>query len=242
MKIALIGYGKMGKAIEEIALQRGHEIAAKIDASNSVSELLNKQIDVAIEFTRPDAAVNNILFCQENTIPVVVGTTAWNHEFPKVEHAVHTYNGALLYASNFSVGVNIFFEINRRLAKLMNRQTEYTASIEEIHHLQKLDSPSGTAVSIADDIISNIDVLKSWKLGEEEEPTVKKSELAITSFRQPDVPGTHVVRYDSEIDTIEILHEAHSRKGFALGAVLAAEFLKGKKGIFTMSDVLRIED
>lgn len=241
MKIALIGYGKMGKAIEEIALQRGHEIVAKIDASNSVSELLAQQIDVAIEFTRPDAVVNNILFCQENHIPVVVGTTAWSHEFPKVENAVNTHNGALLYASNFSVGVNIFFEINRRLAKLMNQQTEYTVSIEEIHHLQKLDAPSGTAVSIANDIISNIDVLESWKLGEEEEPTVKKSELAITSFRQPDVPGTHVVRYESEIDTIEILHEAHNRKGFALGAVLAAEFLKGKKGIFTMSDVLNIQ-
>lgn len=240
MKIALIGYGKMGKAIEEIALQRGHEIVAKIDHSTSIETLKNLELDVAIEFTRPDAAVGNILFCTENSIPVVVGTTAWGQELPKVEQAVNSNNGTLLYASNFSVGVNIFFAVNKLLAKLMNPHKEYTASIEEIHHLQKLDAPSGTAVSIANDIISNNDVLNNWKLGEEEEPTVEKNQLAITSFREPDVPGTHVVRYDSEIDTIEILHEAHSRKGFALGAVLAAEFLKGKKGIFTMSDVLQI--
>lgn len=242
MKIALIGYGKMGKAIEEIALQRGHEIVAKIDVSHPITELTGKDIDVAIEFTRPDAAVGNILFCMDHQIPVVVGTTAWNHEFSKVKEALEVKNGALLYASNFSVGVNIFFEINRRLAKLMNPQTDYTASIEEIHHLQKLDAPSGTAVSIANDLLKNLDPLENWKLGEEHVPTVEKNELAITSFRQPDVPGTHVVRYTSEVDTIEIKHEAHNRKGFALGAVLAAEFLKGKKGIFTMSDVLKITD
>lgn len=242
MKIALIGYGKMGKAIEEIALQRGHEIVAKIDVSHPITELAEKDIDVAIEFTRPDAAVGNILFCMDHQIPVVVGTTAWNHEFSKVKEVLEVKNGALLYASNFSVGVNIFFEINRRLAKLMNPQTDYTASIEEIHHLQKLDAPSGTAVSIANDLLKNLDPLENWKLGEEHVPTVEKNELAITSFRQPDVPGTHVVRYTSEVDTIEIKHEAHNRKGFALGAVLAAEFLKGKKGIFTMSDVLKITD
>lgn len=238
MKIALIGYGKMGKAIEEIALQRGHEIVARIDASGTLSELLQQRADVAIEFTRPDAAVGNILFCMENRIPVVVGTTAWSQDLPKVTQAVHQYNGTLLYASNFSVGVNIFFEINRKLAKLMNPQAEYTASIDEVHHLQKLDAPSGTAVSIANDIISAIDSLDHWKLGEETAPVVKTNELAITSFRRPDVPGTHIVRYDSDVDTIEIRHEAHNRKGFALGAVLAAEFLNGKKGIFTMSDVL----
>lgn len=242
MKIALIGYGKMGKAIEEIALQRGHEIVSRIDASTPMTELENKEADVAIEFTRPDAAVENILFCMRNQLPVVVGTTAWNHELPKIKEALEKYDGALLYASNFSVGVNIFFEINRRLAKLMNPQTDYTASIEEVHHLQKLDAPSGTAVSIANDILENIDALNRWKLGEEHVPSVEKNELAITSFRQPDVPGTHVVRYESNVDMIEIKHEAHNRKGFALGAVLAAEFLKGKKGIFTMSDVLKIEN
>lgn len=242
MKIALIGYGKMGKAIEEIALQRGHQIVARIDASGTLSELLQQRADVAIEFTRPDAAVGNILFCMENRIPVVVGTTAWSQDFPKVAQAVQQHDGALLYASNFSVGVNIFFEINRKLAKLMNPQVEYTASIDEVHHLQKLDAPSGTAVSIANDIISAIDSLDHWKLGEETAPVVETNELAITSFRQPDVPGTHVVRYASEVDTIEIRHEAHNRKGFALGAVLAAEFLNGKKGIFTMSDVLGMNE
>ncbi len=242
MKIALIGYGKMGKAIEEIALQRGHEIVARIDASGTLSELLQQRADVAIEFTRPDAAVGNILFCMQNRIPVVVGTTAWSQDFPEVAQAVQQHDGALLYASNFSVGVNIFFEINRKLAKLMNPQVEYTASIDEVHHLQKLDAPSGTAVSIANDIISAIDSLDHWKLGEEKAPVVETNELAITSFRQPDVPGTHVVRYASEVDTIEIRHEAHSRKGFALGAVLAAEFLNGKKGIFTMSDVLGMNE
>jgi len=240
MKIALIGYGKMGKAIEEIAVQRGHEIVAKIDATGSLESLADQQVDVAIEFTRPDAAVQNILFCIEKGIPVVVGTTAWNHEFPRVKAAVETKNGAMLYASNFSVGVNIFFEINRRLAQLMNPHIEYTVNIEEIHHLQKLDAPSGTAVSIANDILGNSSSLKQWKLGEESAPEVQSDELAITSFRQPDVPGTHVVSYRSEVDTIEIRHEAHSRKGFALGAVIAAEFLNGKKGIFTMSDVLKI--
>lgn len=240
MKIALIGYGKMGKAIEEIALQRGHDIVAKIDATGSLIALSDQQVDVAIEFTRPDAAVQNILFCMEHAIPVVVGTTAWNHEFARVKEAVDAKNGALLYASNFSVGVNIFFEINRRLAQLMNPHTEYTASIEEIHHLQKLDAPSGTAVSIANDILGSSVKLERWKLGEETAPEVQPDELAITSFRQPDVPGTHVVSYRSEVDTLEIRHEAHSRKGFALGAVVAAEFLNGKKGIFTMSDVLKI--
>jgi 4-hydroxy-tetrahydrodipicolinate reductase len=242
MKIALIGYGKMGKAIEEIALQRGHEIVTRIDTDNPLTDLLKHQADVAIEFTRPDAAVNNILFCAEHQLPVVVGTTAWSHDYPKVKAAIEQYNGTLLAASNFSVGVNIFFEINKRLARLMNNQPDYTASIEEIHHLQKLDAPSGTAVTLANDLMHQIPSFETWKLGEEHTPEVQKNELAITSFRQPDVPGTHIIQYTSAVDTIEIKHEAHSRKGFALGAVLAAEFLNGKKGIFTMSDVLKIEE
>lgn len=241
MKIALIGYGKMGKAIEEIALERGHQIVAKIDRDNDLSELLQANADVAVEFTRPDAAVNNILFCAQNNIPVVVGTTAWSHDYEKVAAAIEANDAALLTASNFSVGVNIFFEINRQLAKLIQPYTEYTPSIEEIHHLQKLDAPSGTAVTIANDLMQANTRVSSWKLGEEVHPMVEKDELAITSYRLPDVPGTHVVKYTSEIDTIEIKHEAHNRKGFALGAVLAAEFLSGKKGIFTMSDVLNFK-
>lgn len=241
MKIALIGYGKMGKAIEQIAIQRGHEVVVKLNSTSPLSDLKNESFDVAIEFTRPDSVVDNIVFCAENNIPVVVGTTAWRDQFQHVKEVIDKNNGAMLYASNFSVGVNVFFEINRKLAKLMNPHTTYNVSIEEIHHLQKLDAPSGTAVTIANDIINNVDILESWKLGEEEAPEVTKQELGITSFREPDVPGTHIVRYESEIDTIEILHEAHSRKGFALGAVIAAEFLNGKKGIFTMSDVLKFD-
>lgn len=242
MRIALIGYGKMGKIIEEIALQRQHEIVAIVNQSTPLESLKSKSIDVAIEFTRPNVAVGNILFCIENKIPVVVGTTAWYQDFSKVKQAVEEQNGSLLYASNFSVGVNIFFEINRRLAQLMNPYSEYKASIEEIHHMQKLDAPSGTAVIIADDVLKNSSTLRKWKLGEESEPIVNSDELAIISFRKPEVPGTHIVKYDSDIDTIEIKHEAHNRKGFALGAVLAAEFVFGKKGIFTMSDVLKIDN
>lgn len=242
MRIALIGYGKMGKIIEEIALQRQHEIVAIVNQSTPLESLKSKSIDVAIEFTRPNVAVGNILFCIENKIPVIVGTTAWYQDFPKVKQAVEEQNGSLLYASNFSVGVNIFFEINRRLAQLMHLYSEYKASIEEIHHIQKLDAPSGTAVTIAGDVLKNSSTLKKWKLGEESAPIVNSDELAITSFRKPEVPGTHIVKYDSDIDTIEIKHEAHSRKGFALGAVLAAEFVFGKKGIFTMSDVLKIDN
>lgn len=242
MKIALIGYGKMGKAIEIIAMERNHEIVAKIDTNNQLEELLHVEVDVAIEFTRPDAAVGNIDFCIQHQIPVVVGTTAWYESYDAVVEKVNAENGTLLTASNFSVGVNIFFQINKVLARLMNSQEEYTPSIEEIHHLQKLDAPSGTAVTLAQDLIKEVERVSTWKLGEEAHPNVFNNELAITSYRLPDVPGTHVIKYQSEIDTIEIKHEAHNRKGFALGAVLAAEFLKGKKGIFTMADVLKIEE
>ncbi|MCO5259282.1 MAG: 4-hydroxy-tetrahydrodipicolinate reductase [Crocinitomicaceae bacterium] len=242
MNIALVGYGKMGKAIEEIAVQRGHTIVAKINRDTPLDTLLIQKIDVAIEFTRPDVVVNNLLFCLKHHLPVVVGTTAWYDDFNKVVEQVKQENGALLYASNFSIGVNIFFEINRKLAQLMNPYTDYKAAVEEIHHLQKLDAPSGTAVTIANTIIENNDQLSTWKLGEETHPTVTNNELGITSYRKPDVPGTHIVTYQSDIDTIEIKHEAHNRKGFALGAVMAAEYLFGKKGIFTMSDVLNSRD
>lgn len=241
MKIALIGYGKMGKAIETIALERGHQIVAKVNSENALTDLLDKNVDVAIEFTRPDVAVENILFCSKNQIPVVVGTTAWSHDYDRVAESITNSNSALLTASNFSVGVNLLFELNRQLARLIQPYSEYTPSIEEIHHLQKLDAPSGTAVTLANDLMQNNTKVNQWKLGEESAPEVESNELAITSFRLPDVPGTHVVKYTSEIDTIEIKHEAHNRKGFALGAVLAAEYLNGKKGIFTMSDVLNFK-
>jgi 4-hydroxy-tetrahydrodipicolinate reductase len=239
MKIALIGYGKMGKAIETIALERGHEIVAKITSSTPLETLKSIEVDVAIEFTRPDAAVANITFCLENGIPVVVGTTAWQDHLSAMIQLTEQQNGALLHASNFSVGVNIFFEINKLLAKLMKPQIDYIPSIEETHHLQKLDAPSGTAVTLAKDILTYTG-MNSWKLGEEEQPLVNEDELAIISYRKPDVPGTHIIKYQSEIDTIEIKHEAHNRKGFALGAVLAAEYLCDKKGIYSMADVLNI--
>ncbi len=238
MKIVLIGYGKMGKAIETIALERGHTIVAKASSISPLSNIDLSQADVAIEFTRPELVLDHIQTCLEQQVPVVVGTTAWDHALQDVKNQVTSLNGSLLHASNFSVGVNIFFEINKQLARIMNKQTEYSAAIEEIHHLQKLDAPSGTAISIAKDLMQEHNGYSRWVLGEEHAPTVKSGELPIVSFRKPDVPGTHVVTYHSEIDTIQLSHEAHSRKGFALGAVLAAEFLADKKGVYTMSDVL----
>lgn len=240
MRIALIGYGKMGKAIEEIALERGHTISTKINSQLSIQQADFSETDVAIEFSRPELVLNHIDFCIEHKLPVVVGTTAWNEALPSVTQKVTANNGALFHASNFSVGVNIFFEINKLLARLMNNQPSYTASIDEMHHLQKLDAPSGTALTIVNDLMQENSHFSSWNLGEEEKPaSLAKNEIPIISYRKPDVPGTHIVTYTSEIDTIQISHEAHSRKGFALGAVLAAEFLNGKQGVFTMSDVLK---
>lgn len=240
MNIALIGYGKMGKAIEQIALERGHTILAIVNQENPISKLAELPIDVAIEFTQPELAVDHIHFCVQNSIPVVVGTTAWHARLTEVEELVAANNGSLLHASNFSIGVNIFFEINKRLAQLMSGKPEYKASVEEIHHLQKLDTPSGTAITIADGIMQNNPDYISWVLGEEKEPHTAEGQLGITSHRLPDVPGTHTVTYTSEIDTISMTHEAHNRKGFALGSVIAAEWLYGKKGVFTMNDVLNL--
>lgn len=239
MKIALIGYGKMGKAIEEIALERGHTISAKVTTANPIEQCDLSQSDCAIEFSNPNSVLHHIDFCLDKQLPVVVGTTAWNESLPVVTQKVKASNGALLHASNFSVGVNILFEINKQLAKIMNHQPSYTVKIDEIHHLQKLDAPSGTAITIADGIMSEHKKYSSWILGEEEAPNAKDSELPIISFREPDVPGTHIISYQSDIDTIQLSHEAHNRKGFALGAVLAAEYLHNKKGVFTMSDVLK---
>ncbi len=236
MKIGLIGYGKMGQAIETIALERGHEIAACVNRAHPIQEVNWEDVDVAIEFTQPDLAVFHIQSCMEANVPIVVGTTAWQQELTKVEKIVQENNGSLLHASNFSVGVNIFFEINRKLAEIMNRHPEYTVSMEEIHHVQKLDAPSGTAVSLANDIIMSHDAYSTWQLSTE---NIVNKAISINAVREPNVPGTHEVRYTSDIDTIRIEHIAHSRKGFALGAVLAAEFLFGKKGVYTMKDVLK---
>ena len=236
MKIGLIGYGKMGQAIETIALERGHEITARVNRDHPIHEVNWEDVDVAIEFTQPDLAVQHMEICMKNHTPIVVGTTAWQQDLPKVNQLVSDLNGSVLHASNFSVGVNIFFEINRKLAEIMNRHPEYTVSMKEIHHVQKLDAPSGTAVSLANDIIAEHEQYTHWQLVAEH---VSNQSISIKALREPNVPGTHEVSYTSEIDTIRIEHIAHNRKGFALGAVLAAEFLMGKKGVYTMKDVLK---
>ncbi|OIQ23032.1 4-hydroxy-tetrahydrodipicolinate reductase [Lacinutrix sp. MedPE-SW] len=232
MKIALLGYGKMGKTIETIAIHRGHEIVLKTSTSPS-QEL--KNADVAIDFSIPSAAVNNISQALNNNIPVISGTTGWLDDFNTIETLCQEKNGAFIYASNFSLGVNIFFELNRTLAKMMSNLADYNVDIEEIHHTQKLDAPSGTAISLANDIVENHKDYNNWELDGD-----AKSVLPITAKRIENVPGTHTINYTSEVDTITIEHTAHSRQGFALGAVIAAEWIIGKKGIFTMKDVLNI--
>jgi 4-hydroxy-tetrahydrodipicolinate reductase len=236
MKIALIGYGKMGKAIEEIAITRGHTVVLKITESNlhEFNRENMSKADVAIEFTGPHSAASNIEKALDGDLPVVCGSTGWTRELTRIEKIVKERNGAFLYASNFSVGVNIFFEINKRLAELMSPHTEYNVSIEEIHHTQKKDAPSGTAITLAEQILEHSKQKKTWK----NEVTGNPSELLITSKRMDPAPGTHKIKYASAIDDIEIIHTAHNRQGFALGAVLAAEFIKGKKGIFSMKEVL----
>lgn len=228
----------MGKAIERIALERGHSIVYKIDSKNTIDQVDLQVADVAIEFTRPDLVVKHIETCLEQHVPVVVGTTAWQGELERITQLVSEKNGALLHASNFSVGVNILFNINEKLAALMSHHPEYKAQIEEIHHIQKLDAPSGTAVSLAQGLIANNHQYTSWKSETGSWPETEASELPIQAVREPDVPGTHTISYISKIDTLTLSHEAHSRDGFALGSVVAAEFLAGKKGVFTMRDVL----
>ncbi len=236
LKIALVGYGKMGKAIEVMALQRGHEIVLKIDVDNAdqLTAVNIRKADVAIEFTGPQSAFGNIMKCLEYNIPVVCGSTGWLENFNEAVEYCKRQQGCFLYASNFSVGVNIFFEINKRLAELMNPHTAYNITLEEIHHTQKKDAPSGTAVSLAEQVLEKIDRKKVWV----NQPTAKPDDLLIISKRIDPAPGTHIVSYESGIDTIEISHTAHNRTGFATGAVLAAEFVKGKKGIFSMKEVL----
>lgn len=230
MKIALLGYGKMGKFIERIALERGHEIVLKKDQDTSFDGL--KNADVAIDFSVPNSAVANISECLNNGIPVISGTTGWLTNYPKMVQLCEKKNGSFIYGSNFSLGVNVFFELNEYLAKMMANLKQYNVSMEEIHHTQKLDVPSGTAITLADGIIKNTNYA-NWTL-----ETPISNEIHIDAKRIENVPGTHSVFYDSEVDQIEIKHTAHSREGFALGAVIAAEWLVGKKGVFTMKDVL----
>ncbi len=236
MNIALIGYGKMGKAIEAIAMEKGHQVILKIDINN-IEELTSenlKKCDVAIEFTNPDNAVKNILQCFDAGIPVVCGTTGWLDSLEEVQQICKQKNATFLCASNFSIGVNIFFEINKYAASLMNQQEEYDVSIEEIHHTQKKDSPSGTAITLAEQIIQKIDRKSKWI----NNVSRNVQELEIISKRIDPAPGTHKIKYTSAVDDIEIIHTAHNRQGFAKGAILVAEFLQGKKGIFIMKDVL----
>lgn len=237
MKIMLIGYGKMGKTIEQIAIGRGHSVPYKIDVSNidSLATITSKDVDAVIEFTQPESAFNNIKQCIENGIPVVSGTTGWLERKPEIEALCIAKGGAFFYASNYSVGVNLFFHLNKYLAKIMNTRTEYSIATEEIHHTAKKDAPSGTAITLAEGILENIDRKKLWI---NEEASAAEA-LSIISKRIDPYPGEHTIVYSSPIDNIEIKHTAHSREGFATGAVLAAEFIAGKKGIFGMDDMLK---
>lgn len=232
MRIALLGYGRMGKAIETIAIERGHEIVLKIDIDNVDYNL--KNVDVAIDFSSPDAAYNHICSCIEHEVPVVSGTTGWLTNYDKVVSFCKKKGGAFIYASNFSIGVNLFFNLNEYLAKMMQKIEGYTVSMEETHHIHKLDAPSGTAISLADQIIKNSSK-KQWSLESRTE-----NDIHIHVKREGEIPGTHSVEYASSIDAIEIKHTAFNRTGFALGAVIAAEWLVGKNGVFTMKDVLNM--
>jgi len=228
----------MGKEIEQIALSRGHEIALKIDINNisSISNADLKKCDAAIEFSTPHSAISNMVKCFDAGIPVVVGTTGWYDKAGEVKNICNEKNGCLFYASNFSIGVNLFFKVNEHLARMMNNYPDYNVSMEEIHHVHKLDAPSGTAISLANQITSNLNRKNKWVNAK----TNNAKELEIISKRENEVPGTHSVKYSSAIDDIEIKHTANNRKGFALGAVLAAEFVKGKKGVFGMNDLMSL--
>lgn len=231
MNIAIIGYGKMGKTIEEILIERGHHVPVKLNRKPEAEDL--KNIDVAIEFSNPEAAFENINALIENKIPTISGTTGWLDKLDEIIELNQKNDCAFLYGSNFSLGVNLFFELNERLAKLMANYPEYKIELEEIHHTQKLDAPSGTAISLAKGIIEN-STKTNWNLDQSDSEEI----IPIKALRIDNVPGTHTVSYHSEVDSIEIKHTAHTRRGFALGAVLAAEWIHGKKGFFSMKDVL----
>ncbi|WP_250434277.1 4-hydroxy-tetrahydrodipicolinate reductase [Hanstruepera flava] len=232
MKIALLGYGKMGKTIEKVAISRGHDIVIKTSEEDGYDIT---QADIAIDFSVPDAAFYNIINCFKHNVPIVSGTTGWLHNYEDALRFCREHDGAFIYASNFSLGVNIFFELNKQLAKMMNGLSDYKISMEEIHHIQKLDAPSGTAITLAESIINEHEDYSKWSLESSEEKAIP-----IHAKRIPDVPGTHSINYSSKTDSIKIEHVAHSREGFALGAVIAAEWLLGKTGVFSMKDVLNI--
>ena len=236
MKIVLFGYGKMGKEVEKIALERGHEVILKIEEDE---EYDLSEVDVAIDFSVPKAAFNNITSCFKKNIPVISGTTGWLEDYEKAVTICKKNNGSFIYASNFSIGVNLFFELNDKLSRIMNSNNNYTPSIEEIHHTKKLDAPSGTAITIAEQTIKNSSI-KEWCL-HTNKAKVDNEIIPISSKRIKDVPGTHIVAYESEIDSIEIKHTAHNRKGFAHGAIIAAEWLINKNGVYTMKDVLNLD-
>ncbi|MDO7171776.1 4-hydroxy-tetrahydrodipicolinate reductase [Mariniflexile sp. AS56] len=233
MNIALLGYGKMGQTIEQIAIKRGHTIVLTVDKDDEGYDIT--KADVAIDFSIPSVAFNNISNCINNKVPVISGTTGWLDNYDQAVALCEEKKGAFIYASNYSLGVNIFFELNKTLAKMMSTLKQYNVTMEEIHHTQKLDAPSGTAISLANDIIANNANFEAWKLEETADKTIP-----IAAKRIADVPGTHTVNYESEVDTISIEHVAHTRQGFALGAVIAAEWIAGKTGVFTMNDVLNI--
>jgi 4-hydroxy-tetrahydrodipicolinate reductase len=238
MRIALIGYGKMGRSIEEVALARHHEIDEVIGTrqKDHLNDLLTPEVDVAIEFTTPDAAAENISVCLEKNIPVVSGTTGWLHDFDRITKLTTEKNGAFFYASNFSIGMNILFALNRYLGKIMAERPEYDSKIKETHHTHKIDSPSGTAITLAEDLLKLLPGKTAWVDHKTEEAHL----LPILSVREGEIPGTHEIHYTSLNDTIKIAHVAHNRIGFAEGAVLAAEWVKDKKGVFGMKDLLTI--
>ena len=236
MKILLLGYGKMGKTIEKIALERGHSIVGKIDLQNrqEMENLGKNDVDVAIEFSSPESAYANITYCLKKGWPIVCGTTGWLEHRAEIEELCQSQQGSFFYASNYSIGVNLFFRLNRHLAKLMNGQG-YNASMTEIHHIHKLDAPSGTAITLAEGVVAEDQSVQGWKLAPEDQAGF----ITIKAEREGEVPGTHIIRYESDVDTIEISHTAHNRAGFALGAVVSAEWLPGKQGVFGMDDLLK---
>ncbi len=241
LKIGLFGYGKMGRAIESLASGHGVEIAWCITQENraDVTPELLRRADVVIEFTRPEAAFDNVMLCLQAGIPVVSGTTGWLEKLPEAQEFCQKNGGALLWASNFSVGVNLFFALNTYLSKLMNERAEYVPSVTEIHHIHKLDAPSGTALTLVNELLAKVSRASGWALAPD---APKAGEIPVTAIREGEVPGTHVVKWESPIDEIVIEHRAHSRAGFASGAILAAKWIAGKQGVFTMKDVLGLND
>lgn len=241
LKIGLFGYGKMGRAIESLAPANGVEIAWRIDHNNraeATPELL-RQADVAIEFTRPEAAFENVMDCLQANIPVVSGTTGWLHQLPEAQDFCKKNDGAMLWTSNFSVGVNLFFALNAYLSKLMNERAEYAPSVTEIHHIHKLDAPSGTALTLVNELIARVERTSGWALAPN---SSQAGEIPVIAIREGEVPGTHIVKWQSPVDEISIEHRAHSRMGFANGAILAAKWVAGKTGVFSMKDVLGLND